>query len=267
MKRSDETRGLVFEIREFTVHDGPGGRLTVFLKGCPLACTWCQNPEGQNPVPELMARTNACTGCGGCRRATDCEEYRTYGRSPSCCPAGLLRVSGEWYTAKELLDRILPMKEMLELTEGGVTFSGGEPLMQSEFLMSALDLLRENGIHTAIETSGYADAEIFREIVLRRCDYVMMDLKLMRKDLHEAYTGVDNEVILENARMLKESGVPHVFRTPMIPSVTDTAENLAAIAAFVGDSPWEKIPYNAAAGSKYPMLGREYDYRTPIIPT
>jgi pyruvate formate lyase activating enzyme len=263
----EETRGLVFDLREFTVHDGPGGRLTVFLKGCPLACTWCQNPEGQNPFPELMAKTNACTGCGNCRKEVNTEDYRLFGRSPSRCPAGLLRVSGEWYTAEALLDRILPLKEMLEMTEGGVTFSGGEPLMQSEFLAVMLDLLREHGIHTAIETSGYADAATFREIVLRRCDYVMMDLKLMRKDLHEAYTGVDNTLILENARALRESGVPHVFRTPMIPGITDTEENLAAILAFVGNSPHEKIPYNAAAGSKYPMLGREYDYKTPITPT
>jgi pyruvate formate lyase activating enzyme len=130
-----------------------------------------------------------------------------------------------------------------------------------------LDLLREHGIHTAIETSGYADAETFREIALRRCDYVMMDLKLIDSALHLAYTGVDNTLILENARALRESGVPHVFRTPMIPGITDTEENLAAIRAFIGNSPHEKIPYNAAAGSKYPMLGREYDYKTPIIPT
>ena len=267
MSRAKDTRGLVFEIREFTVHDGPGGRLTVFLKGCPLACTWCQNPEGQNVYPELMARTNACTGCGSCRKEVDTEEYRLFGRSPSRCPAGLLRVSGEWYTAEALLDRILPLKEMLEMTAGGVTFSGREPLLQSDFLAEALDLLRESGIHTAIETSGYADAETFREIVLRRCDYVMMDLKLIDRSLHEAYTGVDNDVILENARVLKESGLPHVFRTPLIPGITDTEENLAAIARFVGDSPHEKIPYNAAAGSKYPMLGREYDYKTPITST
>ena len=264
MSAREETRGLIFDLREFTVHDGPGGRLTVFLKGCPLSCTWCQNPEGQSPYPELMARTTACTGCGSCRKETDTEDYRRYGRSPSLCPAGLLHISGEWVTARELLSRILPMKEMLALTEGGVTFSGGEPLMQSEFLAVMLDLLRENGIHTAIETSGYADTETFRDIVLRRCDYVMMDLKLIDGALHEAYTGVDNAVILENARMLKESGLPHVFRTPMIPGLTDTAENLAAIAAVVGTSPHEKIPYNAAAGSKYPMLGREYDYKTPI---
>ena len=193
-------------------------------------------------------------------RNTESPDYRRYGRDISACPNGLISLCGERLTAEDVLARVLPMKEMLTLTEGGVTFSGGEPLSQPTFLMEALDLFGENGIHRAIETCGYTDAETFRQLVIDRCEYVMMDLKLMDDAAHRRYTGVSNERILENARMLMESGKEFEFRTPMIPGVTDTEENLAAIKAFVGDARWEQLPYNELAGAKYPMLGRKYPY-------
>lgn len=149
------------------------------------------------------------------------------------------------------------------MLEGGVTFSGGEPLSQARFVAESLDLLGGVGIHRAIETCGFAPAETFRAVVLERCDYVMMDLKLMDSAAHERFTGVPNGQILENARALLESGVPFEFRTPLIPGITDTEENLAAIEAFVGGAKWEKLPYNDLAGAKYPMLGREYPYEKP----
>ena len=250
--------GTVFDVREFTVHDGPGGRITFFLKGCPLSCAWCHNPEGQRRAPELMVKEALCSHCGLCRRNTESADYLRYGRDVSACPNGLLSVTGTEMTPEDVLSRVLPMKELLRVTEGGVTFSGGEPLAQPEFLKECLDLLRENGIHTAIETCGYAEEEIFRSAVLDRCDYVMMDLKLMDSAAHERYTGLPNEVILRNARSLIESGKPFEFRTPLIPGITDTEENLAAIADFIGNAKWEKLPYNDLAGAKYPMLGREY---------
>ena len=254
------TVGTVFDIREFTVHDGPGGRITFFLKGCPLRCVWCHNPEGQSFEEELMVKHALCTGCGACKQNTKSEAYLRYGRDPAACPNGLVSACGERLTPEDVLRRVLPMKEMLALTEGGVTFSGGEPLSQPGFLRETLDLLAENGIHRAIETCGYASSEVFRSLVLARCDYVMMDLKLMDSAKHERYTGALNEQILENARALMKSGVPFEFRTPLIPGITDTEENLAAIEAFVGGAKWEKLPYNELAGAKYPMLGREYPY-------
>jgi pyruvate formate lyase activating enzyme len=176
---------------------------------------------------------------------------------------GLVEELGRVWDAESLAARVMRDADLFESSGGGVTLSGGEPLLQHEFAVALLERLP---VHKAIETSGFASADVFTRVI-DRVDYVMMDLKLIDSMLHAAYTGVDNTLILENARALRESGVPHVFRTPMIPGITDTEENLAAIRAFIGNSPHEKIPYNAAAGSKYPMLGREYDYKTPIIPT
>lgn len=252
--------GTVFDVREFTVHDGPGGRITFFLKGCPLSCVWCHNPEGQKREPELMVKEALCTHCGLCRKNTESADLLRYGRDVSACPNGLLSVTGVEMTPEDVLSRILPMKEMLRLTEGGVTFSGGEPLLQPAFLRACLELLGEQGIHRAIETCGFASEETFRTLVLDRCDYVMMDLKLMDDAAHRRYTGVSNEGILRNARRLMESGKPFEFRTPLIPGITDTETNLAAIRDFIGDAKWEQLPYNDLAGAKYGMLGREYPY-------
>lgn len=252
--------GTVFDIREFTVHDGPGGRITFFLKGCPLRCVWCHNPEGQRFEPEIMVKHALCTHCGCCTKNTESPDFIRYGRDASACPNGLISICGDTVTAKDILDRVLPMKEILTLTEGGVTFSGGEPLSQPEFLREALDLLGENGIHRAIETCGFTSAECFRALVIDRCEYVMMDLKLMDDEAHRSYTGVSNRTILENAKSLMESGKPFEFRTPLIPGITDTDENLAAIEDFIGGAKWEKLPYNTLAGAKYPMLGRAYPY-------
>lgn len=254
------TAGTVFDIREFTVHDGPGGRITFFLKGCPLRCVWCHNPEGQRFDREIMVKTTLCTHCGSCKRNAESTDLIRYGRDISACPNGLISLCGEELTPEGVLARVLPMKEMLALTEGGVTFSGGEPLSQPGFLRKSLDLLGENGIHRAVETCGYTSREIFRALVLDRCEYVMMDLKLMDDDAHKRYTGVSNKLILENAKALLESGKDFEFRTPLIPGITDTEENLAAIEAFIGGAKWERLPYNELAGAKYPMLGREYPY-------
>lgn len=254
--------GRIFDVREFTVHDGPGCRMTFFLKGCPLSCRWCHNPEGQHYEKELMVKTVRCTHCGACRRDTESDAFRLYGRDPAACPNGVLSVAGEDLTPEDVLRRVLPLRDMLRMTEGGVTFSGGEPLFQDTFLKETLDLLHENGIHTAIETSGYASEEVFSEIVLKRCDYVIMDLKLMDDAAHRHYTGVSNVSILKNAQKLKKSGKDFIFRTPLIPGVTDTEENLAAVKAFVEDTRWETLPYNTLAGAKYPMLGREFPMDT-----
>jgi pyruvate formate lyase activating enzyme len=158
---------------------------------------------------------------------------------------------------EELVERVMPLKEMLSVTEGGVTFSGGEPLMQWDFVCECGDLLRERGIHVALETCGDAPTSVFRE-VLSRMDYVMFDLKIADPAAHLAATGRDNEFIFKNARILQESGKPFIFRTPLIPGYTDGEENLSAIRRFVGDSPWETLPYNELAGAKYPMLNRIY---------
>jgi len=249
--------GRIFDVKEFAVHDGPGARITFFLKGCPLRCLWCHNPEGQSADTELMVRAALCEKCGNCGRPTDSPAFLRYGREPAACPKGLITECGTDLMPRQVLDRVLPLKEMLALSGGGVTFSGGEPLMQVDFLCECAALLRENGIHVALETCGFAPAPVFLR-ALEAVDYVMFDLKIMDPALHREATGVSNSSILKNARLLQQSGTEFVFRTPLIPGYTDGEENLAAIRQFVGDSPWEKLPYNDLAGAKYPMLNRIY---------
>lgn len=251
--------GRIFDIKEFSVHDGPGAGMTVFLKGCPLRCVWCHNPEGQRFETELMHKASLCTGCGACATPTDSASYSAFGRAVEVCPQGALSVCGRDVTAEELLDRILPLAPILRMLGGGVTFSGGEPLMQWEFVCQAADLLHRHGLPVYLETCGYADEDAFWQTV-KRMDHVMMDLKLMDDGAHRQYTGVSNLQILRNARRLMGSDISFVFRTPMIPGITDTEENRESIRDFVGEYAWECLPYNALAGAKYAMLGREYLY-------
>jgi pyruvate formate lyase activating enzyme len=248
--------GVIFDIKEMAVHDGPGIRTTVFFKGCPLRCMWCHNPEGLSPLPQLYARTTPCTHCGSCRRECDHAECAPHGRCIYACPQGLLEIKGRRITPRELASELIRGANILGDDFGGFTFSGGEPLLQSDFLIALSDELR--GYHLAVETSGYADEKIF-SAVIDRMNLVIMDVKLADGEQHKIYTGKRNEIILSNLALLKASGKPHIIRTPLIPGITDTDKNLSAIAALIGDSQWEKLPYNAAAGAKYASVGMKYE--------
>lgn len=245
---------LVFAIEEFSVYDGPGIRSTVFLKGCPLLCSWCHNPEGQSFHNEIRKNTNGCVECGACLRARQNGTWTE--ESVAACPAHLLRWAATPYTPDALVAKLLKNRDLLT---GGVTFSGGEPLSHPVFLQECLQKL--NGqLHRAIQTCGYADPSVFRA-VLSHTDYVLYDLKLMEDAAHRRFTGVGNTDILENYRLLCQSGVPFITRTPLIPTVTDTVENLTAIAVFLqenGVTEIELLPYHTAAGGKYASLGRVY---------
>ena len=249
--------GIVFDIKEFSVFNGPGIRQTVFLKGCPLRCRWCHNPEGLSVHPQLMVSASACTHCGKCSALCQQETCTACGACVARCPQNLRRIAGEKMTARQLADTILKDAAYYAGCGGGVTFSGGEPLLQADFLLEVLDLLP--GIHTAVQTSGYAEEEVFRAVV-SRLDYVMMDLKLMDSERHRQFTGVPNEKILKNAEYLLQSGVPCRIRVPLIPGVNDTEENLRATAVFVArhPAPVELLPYHQTAGAKYPMVGMDY---------
>ncbi len=220
--------GVVFDIRELAVHDGPGLRTTVFLKGCPLRCAWCHNPEGQSSSPQVL------------RGATG---ERSVGRS---------------YTSAELA-AILNRQAPLLRDIGGVTFSGGEPLMQAAFVADTIDRLED--LHVTLDTSGCAPEEDFR-LVARKCDLILFDLKLMDAEAHRHWTGQDNKSILRNLAVLAVLGTPFVIRVPLVPGVTDTDENLRAIAAHVralpGPPPVELLPHNCAAGGKYAACGLEW---------
>jgi pyruvate formate lyase activating enzyme len=224
------TSGIVFDIKEFAVHDGPGIRTTVFLKGCPLDCTWCHNPEGKSSQPQVMQ------GAGGQRNA------------------------GTWFTSQELARRLNRQAHILKLNQGGVTFSGGEPLAQPDFLVEVIEQL--DGLQVLLDTSGFASEGDFRRVV-QRCDLVYFDLKLIDEQQHFRYTGRSNLSILHNLRVLGEMGKPFVVRVPLVPGVTDTPENFAAIAGRVRQLPGllrvDLLPYNRAAGAKYPAAGMIFD--------
>ena len=220
--------GRIFEIREFTLHDGPGLRTTVFFKGCPLRCAWCHNPEGQSAEIETMVRKD-----------------------------GEKVVCGRDVSARELANELATNADIMNESGGGVTFSGGEPLAQSQFLLELIPLLKERGIRLAIETSGCAPASDYRAVV-SQLDFVYQDVKLLDAAAFGHWTGGELSVVLDNISWLRKSGVPYSFRVPLVPGVNDDAASRAAFAAFAAGSRIEYLPYNTAAGAKYQMLGRVY---------
>ena len=246
--------GTIFDIKEFSIHDGPGGRITVFLKGCPLRCIWCHNPEGLKKEPQLMHKKNLCTNCGMCKSVCSHKECKPFGRCIHACCNGALSVTGYEISAEELADKLNKNENLLKSLNGGITISGGEPLMQADFACELADKLK---LHKAIQTSGYADEDTYKRVI-DKFDYIMQDIKLVDCEAHKLYTGASNEKILKNIEYLKNSGKEFIFRVPMIPDITDTKENLDAIAKLTEGYNVEYIPYNTLAGAKYEMLGMEY---------
>ena len=264
-------KGTVFSIEEFSVYDGPGIRTTVFLKGCDLRCIWCHNPEGWERGIQIVKNPNGCIGCGKCfEDATIKNGRHVYTENAiKSCPVNLLRYSGVEYTPQELCDKLLKNAEFLK--SGGVTFSGGEPLIQFEFVLDCIDILKGK-IHTAIQTTGYCSDIVF-ERVLEKADFFLYDLKLADRDEHKKYTGVTNDVILRHFEMLVKSGKDFVARVPLIPTITDTVANITGICEILKKnnvSYVELLPYNKMAGAKYKLLEMEYkvpfDEKTPSNP-
>lgn len=247
--------GTIFDIKEFSIHDGPGARITVFFKGCPLRCRWCHNPEGLSPKPQLLIKENLCTHCGRCKIACKHGECKPFERCIHACPNGCISISGKILSSSALAEKLLSYSDIISAMKGGITFSGGEPLFQADFLSETADKL--GGMNKAIQTSGYADFEVYKKII-SKMDYVMQDIKLADENEHIKFTGVSNKKILKNIEWLKKSGKPFVFRIPLIPGITDTKENLSAISEIAEDFPAELLPYNEMAGAKYKMLGMEY---------
>ncbi len=250
--------GTIFDIKGFALNDGPGIRTTVFMKGCPLRCLWCHNPEGLSPEPELYVKQVKCAHCGKCTIPCSHDDCRPYGRCLHVCPNDCVSVCGYTMTSAELAERLLRDRDVYEMSGGGVTFSGGEPLMQHAFVAEVLDILAGERISSAMETSSFANHDVYRK-TLEHVDFVMADMKLFDRDAHVRYTGVPNDLIKQNLRwLIEESGKKYVIRVPLIPGITDTDENLAAIGEFVGDSHVELLPYNALAGAKYASVGQTY---------
>jgi pyruvate formate lyase activating enzyme len=224
------TEALIFSIEEFSVFDGPGIRTTVFLKGCPLRCEWCHNPEGQSFSNSILRATNGCIGCGECMRRGETANGKVIYTESSIanCPQNLLRYAAKQYTSEELCDHLSKNFAILNAAGGGLTFSGGEPLANHTFLLECLELTRGR-VNRAVQTCGFSTPEIFNK-VLDACDYMLFDVKLVSDEQHLKYTGVSNATILQNFATLAESGKDFVVRTPMVPGVTDTEENIRGIA-------------------------------------
>lgn len=253
--------GTVFDIKQLAVFDGPGVRTTVFLKGCPLHCMWCHNPEGLSPEPQLMVSKNSCTHCGKCMSVCPSPDHCILcGACIKVCPNNLRKVCGVKYSPEKLAALLLKDRDYLTMMGGGVTFSGGEPTMQSGFVIETVSML--DGMHCAIETCGFCAPEVFQRVI-ERMDYVMMDLKLIDPEKHKKYTGVDNAPILRNLEQLKSSGKPFRIRIPVIPGVNDSDENFTATAELLRYCETlekvELLPYHKTAGAKYSMVDLEYN--------
>ncbi len=232
------TKGLIADIQRASVHDGPGMRTTVFLKGCPLNCWWCHNPECIDFKPQIMYYPDKCIGCGRCDEG---------------CYAGANVICGKEYTPEEVLEIVLQDKDYYG-EKGGVTFSGGEPLAQPEFLSEAIDLCRANGINCAVETSLiYYNEDIFKKL-----DVIMADLKIWDDRLHMEYTGVSNKLIMENFKKIDELGIPIIARTPVICEIDQGIDKISEfLKAFKNVVQYELLPYHPLGISKQKALGIE----------
>lgn len=269
------SEGVVFNIQRFSVHDGPGIRTTVFLKGCSLRCFWCHNPESWSMRPELQLFPDLCIGCGRCfracplgvhtldgdRKAYDRERCVSCGACAKTCYAQALVYVGKRMPVDDALDEI--RKDYAAYTEsgGGVTLSGGEPLLQPEFCRDVLAQCKEEGIHTAVETAAHVNWQNI-EMVVPFLDLVMLDIKAMDSARHQAATGQGNTLILTNARKIAQTGLPLIIRTPVIPGVNDTKEEIGAIARFVASLPgvqyWELLPFHKLGEGKFLSLGQSF---------
>ncbi len=271
-----DVKGIVFNIQHYSIHDGPGIRTDVFLKGCFLHCVWCQNPESQSLEPEIFCFKEKCTGCGRCVAAcptqaiqlkeaksiTDRNKCRGSGKCAEVCPYEARVLMGKEIGVQEVFQEINKDDIFYQRSKGGVTLTGGEPLFQPRFSRTLLTICQEAGIHTAIETSGYADWQIFKDI-LRSVNLVLFDLKHMRSDRHEEYTGVPNGLILDNLRRIHhELKIPIWARVPIIPGYNDSVINIRATAKFVASELGTSVPvhilaYHRLGESKYERLTGE----------
>jgi pyruvate formate lyase activating enzyme len=275
MANTRDIQGVIFKIKRFSVHDGPGIRTTVFLKGCPMNCIWCHSPEGIDHKITVWHNPNICIGCGKCTFSCpesaltlikDKKAYIEINRnlckvSGSCvevCPTGAIQFTGSVIKISEVVSEVEKDLLYYDSSEGGVTLSGGEPLNQAEFSAGILKACRYKNIHTAIETSLFCDRESLQQVI-DLVDLFIVDLKILNSESHIQYTGKPNQIVLGNFTFLADKGKEILVRIPMIKNITDTEDNLNDITRFVNDVrsdiKIEKVPNNTLAENNYKKLG------------
>lgn len=273
-------RALIFHIRRGSMDDGPGIRTTVFFKGCPLSCIWCHNPESMRMEPELEFDPMLCVGCNGCSGTCpatvegscsfDREACTACGGCTSHCPGNARKVVGKRYAVEDLLQILLRDKSFYIASGGGVTFSGGEPTLHHSYLSQVLRQMKKETIHTALQTCGFFDLEIFRRDILPFLDLIYFDLKIMDPEAHKKYTGVGNELILDNFTALApELGERLIPRVPLVPGMTATERNLSETARFLrqrGIHECDFLPYNPGGIDKRRRLGHSFSAGVPDLP-
>ena len=266
---------LIFDIKRYAINDGPGIRITIFLKGCPLSCKWCHNPESQSLGVQKFYTASKCIGSQDCIEVcpnnaltltengiiTDYELCKLCGKCADACPTKAIEMSGRIYDVDELINIIEKERIHIDQSGGGVTFSGGEPLTHSNFLIEILDACGKKNLHRTVDTSGFADTEIILKVA-KRTDLFLYDLKIMDSDKHKKWTGVGNQLILRNLKLLAETGANINIRIPLIKNVNSNVEELTEMAKFVSELPGKQmvnlLPYHNIAANKYYKLGQNY---------
>ena len=267
---------LIFDIKRYAINDGPGIRITIFLKGCPLSCKWCHNPESQLSAKQKFYTASKCIGSQDCIEicpnhaltltstgiVTDFELCKLCGKCAEACPTKAIEMSGKMYDTDELMEIIEREKVHINQSGGGVTFSGGEPLMYSNYLIELLDACGKKNLHRTVDTSGFADTKILLKVA-KQTELFLYDLKLMDSDKHKKWTGVGNKLILKNLKVLAENKANINIRIPLIKNVNTNVEELTEMAKFVSNLPGEQIvnllPYHNIAANKYNKLGSVYN--------
>ncbi|MBN1993838.1 MAG: glycyl-radical enzyme activating protein [Anaerolineae bacterium] len=268
-------KGIIFDIKKFSIHDGPGIRTTVFFKGCPLHCCWCHNPESQARRPERIFRKTRCIGCGACLAVcpqaavsqngngiiTDNEKCNLCGTCVETCYAQAREIIGREMTTAQVMAEIEKDVAFYDESGGGVTFSGGEPLLQPDFLLALLRACRDKEIHTVVDTSGFASWETL-DSIRAYVNLFLYDLKLMDEVRHQKFTGGSNQLVLQNLQALSQQGHQIILRVPVIPGINDDAENIRQLGQFIAALPQahpvELLPYHHLSADKYERLNMAY---------
>ena len=257
---------LIFDIRRYSINDGPGIRITIFMKGCPLKCKWCQNPESQSPEMQKLYTASKCIGAQECIEVcpeealtltpdgivTDSEACTLCGKCADACPTKAIEMSGKLYSAEELINIIEKERVHIDQSGGGVTFSGGEPLMHPEFLIEMLKACGKIGLHRVVDTSGFAETKTLLEVA-RHTDLFLYDLKLMDPQKHKQWTGVSNQLILKNLKILAETGANINIRIPLIKNVNADEKEIRRMSEFISKLP-NKISDSEITGPKMPVV-------------